>query len=149
VECWAAGCEHKSIYEPLESGGIPIVRLPFRGGYRHVLEGGRVLRGLIRVMRRHRFDLLHARSNEGGVFGRMAALATGVPAVYNPGCWTFDPASGAEWIACSRHARVPSSACPSRSGALRSSTALVGRAPFTSCECSGFLRPRSGARPGA
>lgn len=91
-ESWVAGPEEATIYEPLQSAGIPITRLPFRVGYRHAVEDQRVLRGLIGLMRSRRFDLVQARSNKGGVFGRLAALATGVPAVYNAGGWTFHPA---------------------------------------------------------
>jgi glycosyltransferase involved in cell wall biosynthesis len=90
-DCWLAGPEQASIYAWV-GAGMPIVRLPFRPGYRHAVEDARVLHGLIRLMRRRRFDLVHARSNKGGVFGRLAALATGIPIVYNPGGWTFDPA---------------------------------------------------------
>jgi glycosyltransferase involved in cell wall biosynthesis len=87
-----AGPESASIYEALESRGIPIVRLPFRPGYRHALDDARVLRGLISLLRRGGFDLVHARSDKAGVLGRLAARAVGVPAVYNSAGWSFHPA---------------------------------------------------------
>jgi glycosyltransferase involved in cell wall biosynthesis len=90
-QAWIAGPEEATIYEQLESNGIPVTRLPFRRSYRHALDDQRVLRGLLGLMRRQRFDLVHARANKGGVFGRLAARATGVPVVYNAGGWTFDP----------------------------------------------------------
>jgi glycosyltransferase involved in cell wall biosynthesis len=93
-ESWLAGPEQATIYGPLRGTGIPITRLPFRPGYRHVLDDRRVLAGLLALMRRHRFDLVHARSNKGGVYGRLAARATGVPVVYNAGGWTFHPGFG-------------------------------------------------------
>ncbi len=91
-ESWVAGPESASIYPEVEPTGIPIVRLPFRPGYRHALDDGRVLRNLIGLLRRHRFDLVHTRSEKAAVLGRLAALATGVPVVSNPGGWSFDPA---------------------------------------------------------
>jgi glycosyltransferase involved in cell wall biosynthesis len=89
---WVAGPESASIYQALKSKGIPIARLPFRPGYRHALDDARALRALIGLLRRRRFELVHARSNKAGVLGRVAALATGVPAVYDPAGWTFHPA---------------------------------------------------------
>jgi glycosyltransferase involved in cell wall biosynthesis len=91
-EPWVAGPESASIYGEVESLGIPIARLPFHPGYRHPLDDGRVLRELIGLLRRHRFDLVHMRSDKAGALGRLAARATGVAAVYDPGGWSFHPA---------------------------------------------------------
>jgi glycosyltransferase involved in cell wall biosynthesis len=89
---WVAGPESASIYGELEATGMPIVRLPFRPGYRHALDDWRVLRDLIGLLRGQRFDLVHMRSNKAGVLGRLAASATGIAAVYDPAGWTFHPA---------------------------------------------------------
>jgi glycosyltransferase involved in cell wall biosynthesis len=89
---WIAGPESASTYDALESSEIPIAKLPFRLGYSHPLEDAGVLRDLIGLMRRHDFDVVHMRSNKAGVLGRLAARATGVPAVYDPAGWTFQPA---------------------------------------------------------
>jgi glycosyltransferase involved in cell wall biosynthesis len=89
---WVAGPESASTYAALESRDIPIVRLPFRAGYRHMLDDARVLRALIGLLRHQHFDLLHARSNKAGVLGRLAARLAGVAAVYDPAGWTFHPA---------------------------------------------------------
>jgi glycosyltransferase involved in cell wall biosynthesis len=89
---WVAGPRSASIYSELEAGGVPIVRLPFHPGYRHALDDWRVLRDLIKLMRRHRFDLVHMRSNKAGVLGRLAARSTGVRTVYDPAGWSFQPA---------------------------------------------------------
>jgi glycosyltransferase involved in cell wall biosynthesis len=91
-QSWLAGPEEATIYQQVEAEDIPLTRLPFRASYRHALHDQRVLLGLVRLMRRHRFDLVHARSNKGGVHGRLAARAAGVPVVYNAGGFTFDPA---------------------------------------------------------
>jgi glycosyltransferase involved in cell wall biosynthesis len=91
-ESWLAGPESASIYEPLRSAGIPVVRLPFRPGYRHAHEDWRVLRALIGLMRRHRFDLVNTHGPKEGVLGRLAAAATGTPAVATQPGWSFDPA---------------------------------------------------------
>lgn len=91
-ESWVAGPESASTYGELEANNIPIMRLPFRPGYWHAREDARGLRSLIALLRRQRFDVVHARSNKSGILGRLAARATGVPAVYDPAGWTFHPA---------------------------------------------------------
>jgi glycosyltransferase involved in cell wall biosynthesis len=64
----------------------------FRGGYFHVRDDLSALRRLAGLMRSHRFDLVYVRSSKAAIFGRLAALARGVPLVCNPGGWDFDPA---------------------------------------------------------
>jgi glycosyltransferase involved in cell wall biosynthesis len=91
-DSWVAGPESASIYDALEAKNVPIVRLPFRPGYRHALHDVQGLRSLIALLRRRRFDVVHARSNKSGILGRLAARATGIPAVYDPAGWTFHPA---------------------------------------------------------
>jgi glycosyltransferase involved in cell wall biosynthesis len=91
-EASIAGPESASIYAPLEPTGISITRLPFRAGNHHPLADAQVLRELIGLTRRERFDLVYARSEKAGVLGRLASLAAGIPAVVNPGGFAFDPA---------------------------------------------------------
>jgi glycosyltransferase involved in cell wall biosynthesis len=91
-ESWVAGPETASIYEALRAAGIPIAKLPFRGGYVHAGDDLSALRRLAGLMRGHRFDLVYVGSSKAAIFGRLAALAHGVPVVCNPGGWEFDPA---------------------------------------------------------
>jgi glycosyltransferase involved in cell wall biosynthesis len=91
-ESWVAGPEQASNYEALSAAGIPIARLPFKGGYLHALDDLSALRSLSGLMRRHRFDLVYVRSSKAAILGRLAARARGVPVVCNPGGWDFDPA---------------------------------------------------------
>jgi glycosyltransferase involved in cell wall biosynthesis len=90
-ESWLAGPEWASIYEPLKSAGIPVTRLPFRPGYRNAVDDSRALRGLIGLMRRHRFDLVNTHGAKEGVLGRLAAAATGTAVVTTQHGWSFDP----------------------------------------------------------
>ncbi|MEA2665214.1 MAG: hypothetical protein QOI11_2158 [Candidatus Eremiobacteraeota bacterium] len=70
-------------------GSVPIHRLPFRRGYGDPLADARALRSLIGLMRSKRFDIAHVHSAKAGVLGRLAARATGTPAVYSPHCFPF------------------------------------------------------------
>jgi len=89
---WLAGPESASIYEALRTADVPITRLPFRPGYRHPLDDVSVLRDLIGLMRRHRFDLVNTHSPKAGVAGRLVALAVGVPVVSTAHGFAFNPA---------------------------------------------------------
>jgi glycosyltransferase involved in cell wall biosynthesis len=91
-ESWVAGPERASVYPVLEASGIPLVRLPFRGGHAHPRADAAVVRSLISLMRKHRFDVVHMRSDKAGSLGRLAARAAGLPAVYDPAGWSFHPA---------------------------------------------------------
>ena len=91
-EPWLAGPESASIYEPLGRTRIPVVRLPFRPGYGHPIDDGRALCGLIALMRRHRFDLVHAHSPKAGALGRVVAFGFGVPTVFTAHGFAFNPA---------------------------------------------------------
>lgn len=91
-DSWVAGPESASTYGTLESNGVPIIRVPFRPGYRYPHDDVRVLRALLGLLRRHRFDLVHARSDKAGALARVAARTSGVPAVYNSAGWSFHPA---------------------------------------------------------
>jgi hypothetical protein len=91
-QSWVAGPESASNLEALETAGIPVVRLPFRGGYLHPFDDLAVLRALARLIRRRPFDLVYTRSAKADALGRVAAVANGVPVVCNPGGWDFDPA---------------------------------------------------------
>jgi glycosyltransferase involved in cell wall biosynthesis len=110
-ESWLAGPEWALIYEPLRSAGIPVTRLPFRSGYRNAPDDWRVLRALIGLMRRHRFDLVNTHGPKEGVLGRLAAAATGTPAVATQPGWSFDPAfrrgPGRAFSVCVEHLLAP------------------------------------------
>lgn len=99
-ESWLAGPEWASIYEPLRSEGISVTRLPFPPGYRSQVEpwrirdalrDGRVLCALIRLMRRHRFELVNTHGPRAAVLGRLAAATTRTAVVSTQHGWSFDP----------------------------------------------------------
>jgi glycosyltransferase involved in cell wall biosynthesis len=91
-EPWIAGPSSAAIYSRLAGTGVPIVRLPFRAGYRHALEDGRVLRHLLALLRRQRFDVVNTHSPKAGVLGRLAAFPAGVPVVVTAHGFAFNPA---------------------------------------------------------
>jgi glycosyltransferase involved in cell wall biosynthesis len=91
-ESWVAGPERASVYPVLVSSDIPIARLPFCGGHANPRADAAVVRSLISLMRKYRFDVVHMRSDKAGTLGRLAARAAGLPAVYNPAGWSFHPA---------------------------------------------------------
>jgi glycosyltransferase involved in cell wall biosynthesis len=91
-EPWIAGPGDAVIYPRLAEAGVPIVKLPFRAGYRHVLDDGRVMHRLLMLLRGGRFDVVNTHSPKAGVLGRLAALATGVPAVVTAHGFAFNPA---------------------------------------------------------
>jgi glycosyltransferase involved in cell wall biosynthesis len=91
-ESRVAGPESASIYASLQAERVAVTRLPFQPGYGHPLEDGRVLRKLIGLLRRERFDLVNTHGAKEGILGRLAALTTGTPAVATQHAWSFDPA---------------------------------------------------------
>jgi glycosyltransferase involved in cell wall biosynthesis len=83
------GPRESVIYPALERAAVRIIRAPLYPGYGHLGANGASLRILTKVLRQGAFDLLHAHNAKGGVIGRLAARATGVPAVYSPHCFAF------------------------------------------------------------
>jgi glycosyltransferase involved in cell wall biosynthesis len=90
-EPWLVGPESASSYRLLRRTGVPITTLPFRAGYRHPVDDGRVVAKLVGLMRRRRFDLVNTHSPKAGVIGRLVALACGVPTVSTAHGFAFDP----------------------------------------------------------
>ena len=88
-EPWVAGPRQAMVYPSLRTAGVPIARLSFRRGYGHPHDDARALWRLVAVLSRRRFDLVHLHSAKAGVLGRLAARATGTPAVYSPHCFPF------------------------------------------------------------
>lgn len=73
----------------LRGMGAPVHRLSFRRGYRSPASDARVAVDLVRLLRSHRFDLVHAHSSKAGALARLAGAVTRVPAVYTPHCFGF------------------------------------------------------------
>jgi glycosyltransferase involved in cell wall biosynthesis len=48
-----------------------------------------VLFSLGQLLRRERFDLIHAHTSKPGYLARLAALGTGIPVIYRPACFAF------------------------------------------------------------
>jgi glycosyltransferase involved in cell wall biosynthesis len=88
---WLVGPESASTYQVLRRTAVPITTLPFRAGYCHPVDDGRVVAKLVGLMRRRRFDLVNTHSPKAGVIGRLVALACGVPTVSTAHGFSFDP----------------------------------------------------------
>jgi glycosyltransferase involved in cell wall biosynthesis len=89
---WLVGPESAATYPTLAEAGVPIMKLPFEPGYRRALQDAYALRAVVRLLRRHRFDLVNTHSPRAGVLGRIAALTAGVPAVLTAHGFPFNPA---------------------------------------------------------
>lgn len=70
-------------------GSIPVHRLPITPGYGPLREDAAALWGLLSVVRRGRYDLLHAHSAQASVIARLARLGGGPPVVYTAHCFPF------------------------------------------------------------
>lgn len=77
-----------SVYDRIPAS-IRVHRLPLTAGYGTVRGHAAVLRGLRAVLRRGRFDLLHAHSAQPGLLTRLVRLTGGPPVVYTPHCFQF------------------------------------------------------------
>ena len=88
-EIRVAGPRRSTVYPALERAGIPIARIPLERGYGHPLRDAGALGGLLRILARGRFDLVHAHSARAGVLARTAAALTSTAVVYSPHCFPF------------------------------------------------------------
>lgn len=84
-----AGPPEAIVYPRLREAGIPLARLPLERGFGRPATDLSALRRLGSIVRRQRFDLVHAHSAKAGVVGRLAALLSGTPVVYSPHCFPF------------------------------------------------------------
>jgi glycosyltransferase involved in cell wall biosynthesis len=91
-EPWIAGPRAAVIYSRLAEAGVPVLKLPFRSEYRHVVADGRVMRRLLALLRGRRFELVNTHSPKAGVLGRLAALGARVPVVVTAHGFAFNPA---------------------------------------------------------
>jgi glycosyltransferase involved in cell wall biosynthesis len=83
-----AGPLEAAVYDRVP-GSMRVHRLPIAPGYASVRKNVSAIRGLRAVIRRGRFDLLHAHSAQAGVLARLARLAGGPPVVYSAHGFTF------------------------------------------------------------
>ena len=97
-----AGPLEARIYAHLPKS-LLVHRLPIAPGYASLMANASALRGLLAILRRGQFDLLHAHSAQAGVLARLARLAGGPPVVYTPHCFTFlgNPARGRSMVGLS------------------------------------------------
>jgi glycosyltransferase involved in cell wall biosynthesis len=91
-EPWVTGPSSAVIYSRLAAAGVPLVRLPFRAGYRHPLDDGRALFRLLSLLRQGHFQIVNTHSPKAGVLARVAASAAGVPVVVTAHGFAFNPA---------------------------------------------------------
>src|SRR5919199_560137 len=75
-----AGPAEAIVYPRLEEAGVAVHRLPFRRGYGRPAQDAAALAGLLGVLSRGRYDLVHCHSAKAGVLGRLAAWRARVPA---------------------------------------------------------------------
>ena len=88
---WAvtiAGPQDATVYGRVDPA-LPAHRLPLVRGYGSPGSDLAALRGLVRVIRAGRFDVVHCHSAKAGVLGRLAAAVCRVPVVYSPHCFPF------------------------------------------------------------
>ena len=88
-EPYVAGPSEAITYPRLREAGVPLVRLPLERGFGRPLEDLAALRRLAGIVRRQRFDLIHAHSAKAGVVGRLAARVGPTPVLYSPHCFPF------------------------------------------------------------
>lgn len=84
-----AGPLHATIYPEVESAGVAVSRFPFERGYGRPGRDAAAVRGLARLLRTGRHDLVHCHSAKVGVLGRLAARRVGIPTVYSPHSFPF------------------------------------------------------------
>lgn len=68
---------------------VPVHRLGYRRGYGSPRADARAARGLAKVVREGRFDLVHAHSAKAGVLARTVLAGRRPPVVYSPHCFPF------------------------------------------------------------
>jgi len=83
-----AGPLSAAIYDRIPAS-IPIHRLPFTPGYGLPHNDIAAFRGVVSLLRRGRYDLLHAHSAKPSLVARLARLRGGPPVVYTAHCFPF------------------------------------------------------------
>ncbi|HEY5052052.1 MAG TPA: glycosyltransferase family 4 protein [Solirubrobacterales bacterium] len=76
-------------YKDLESSGIPVHRLPLAPSFFNVGDDVAAFRGIKRLLRQGRYDLVHLHSAKAGVLGRLAASSARPRVVYSPHSFPF------------------------------------------------------------
>lgn len=90
--------------DSLQTLGIPVFALPQLGNSLSPLRLLRAMRALLRLIRQHRPDILHAHSAVAGVVARLAGWLSGTPVVYTVHGFGFKPEAPAQqrraaWLA--------------------------------------------------
>ncbi len=86
---YVAGPRDAITYGPLREAGVPVARLPLERGFGTPGADIAALRRLGGLIRRERFDLVHAHSAKAGVVGRLAGRVGETPVLYSPHCFPF------------------------------------------------------------
>jgi len=68
---------------------VPYRPLPYGRSYRTPIRDAAALATLVALLRRERYDLVHAHSAKAGVLARLAARVAGVPCLYTPHAYPF------------------------------------------------------------
>jgi glycosyltransferase involved in cell wall biosynthesis len=98
-EVEVAGPSEAVIHPALERAGIRVHRLTWERQYGRPDRDARAGAHLRRLLRRGRFDVVHAHSSKAGAIARPAAAASGIPVVYSPHCFAFlGPVSAARRV---------------------------------------------------
>lgn len=81
--------------------GIPVFRLPQLGNSMAPLRLAAAIRELLRLLRQHRPDVIHAHSTAAGVVARIAGIIARIPVVYTVHGFGFKPevAPLRRWVA--------------------------------------------------
>jgi glycosyltransferase involved in cell wall biosynthesis len=84
-----AGPPDATIYPALQAAGIPVRRLPFGRAYGRPHNDLAALWVLTKMLREHRYSVVHGHSSKAGVLVRLAGAATSTPVIYSPHCFGF------------------------------------------------------------
>ncbi|MEA2616126.1 MAG: hypothetical protein QOE72_1909 [Chloroflexota bacterium] len=85
-----AGPAGSQITECLRAADVSVVEMDaLRRGYDSPRREAIALAGLVGILRRGRFDVVHCHSSKAGALGRVAAALVGLPSVYSPHCFGF------------------------------------------------------------
>lgn len=68
-------------FDAIQSEGYPVYAVPALQREINPWRDGMAMLQLFRIMRRHRFDLVHTHTSKGGFLGRLAARMAGTPAI--------------------------------------------------------------------
>ena len=89
VACLSNGAEQMAA-ELIQNPGVNAFSFPMARHHIDPFSDISVLFKLAQVIRRERFDVIHAHTSKPGFLTRLAAFGTGIPVIYRPANFSFD-----------------------------------------------------------